>query len=187
MNITHIKDDYQGIVSQTSKTGQPGHNITKQQTGFPGHNITSIKEKNTRTQCNTHQRQEYKDTTSHKSTDMNKCKDATSQTKKPQTQIVVVRPSEKNEDHLIILGLGLGLVSVGLKMAGEANLRLKASQAVRAGNGGCCWGSVCTVLPRLSALFSCCCPVGFTGFCALVNRCSCWCVDAKTFNETVSL
>ena len=82
----------------------------------------------------------------------------------------VVHSSVGNdEDHLVILGLGL--ISVGMKMAGQANWCLEGSLAVWTGNGGCCWGSVCIVFSHLSALSSCCYPVGFAGFCALVNRC----------------
>ena len=64
--------------------------------------------------------------------------------------------------------------------------------AVWTGNGGCCYWSVCVVFRRLSTVFSCCCPVGFAGFCALVIRClplplltwsvptcRCWCPSTK--------
>ena len=68
-----------------------------------------------------------------------------------------------------------GLCTVGTKMTGLCGYQdglcryqdgwsgqfvAGASLTVWTGNGGCCWGSVCTVFPCLSALFSCCCPVG---------------------------
>ena len=106
------------------------------------------------------------------------------------TDVHVCSSIKNDEDHLVILRLGL--VSVGMKMAGQANWCPEGSLAVWTGNGngGWCWGSVCAVFSRLSVLFSCCYPVDFAGFCALLwtdacqlpsisvqsaPKCKCWC------------
>ena len=62
-----------------------------------------------------------------------------------------------------------GLVSVGTKMAGQTSSCQEGSLAMWTENGSCCvGGSARVVFPRLSALFSCCSPIGFADFCEII-------------------